>query len=270
MMPVMTSTLPEVLATLELDRVNQTFFVGTQLDGPAHHILGGHINAQALVAAARTVEADRPPRAMQAQFLRSGDARRPVDFEVVTLHDGGTFSTRRATARQFGAVLMEATVSFSSSAADDPSYQPPMPVVAQPDSLTSVPHKGTWSSLEWFERRNIAGATAEAARLWWRPDGATPDDPIIATALVAYLSAVTLVEAAIAARGLAGYTLSPMVNHSVWFHQPADLSDWLLYEQGSLSGAQRLALTTGRMFTGAGTQLCTATQELYFPPSRSR
>jgi acyl-CoA thioesterase len=266
----MTSTLREVLATLELDRVNQTFFVGTQLDGPAHHILGGHISAQALVATARTVEADRTPRILHAQFLRSGDARQAVDFEVVTLHDGGTFSTRRATARQFGAVLMEATVSFGRSVESE-DYQPTMPVVPEPEVLESVPARGLFASLDWFERRNAPGDASAPARLWWRPDGAAPDDPVIIAGLVAYLSAVTLVEAALAALPPAtSYRLSSMLDHSVWFHQPADLSDWLLYEQLSPSGAHRRALTTGRMFSRAGTQVCTATQELYFPLPRER
>lgn len=264
---MMTYTLPEVLATLEPDRVNQTFFVGTQLDGPAHHILGGHICAQALVAAARTVAQDRIPASIQAQFLRSGDARQPVDFEVVSLHDGGTFSTRRTTARQFGSVLMEASVSFAKTA-EDRAYQPANPIVPEPETLEPVPLDGTWTSLEWFERRSVPTAATEPIRLWWRPGGHAPADPVITTALVAYLSAVTPVEAAMAARSSTAYILSPMLNHSVWFHQPAELSDWLLYEQESSSGAQRRALTTGRMFTRSGSQVCSATQEIYFPPPR--
>ncbi len=268
MMPVMTSTLPEVLATLELDRVNQMFFVGTQLEGPAHHILGGHIGAQALVATARTVPDDRLPRSLHAQFLRSGDARQPVDFEVVALHDGGTFSTRRATARQYGAILMEATVSFSKAASDDAPYQAEVPVVPQPDSLTAVRRDGTWASLEWFDRRNVPDLGSGTAALWWRPSGSVPDDPILTAGLVAYLSAVTLVEAAMAARGAAAYAVSPMLDHSVWFHQQADLSDWLLYEQDSPSGAHRRALTNGRMYNRSGTQVCTAAQEVYFPAPR--
>jgi acyl-CoA thioesterase len=274
MMPVMTSTLPEVLATLELDRINETFFVGTQLDGPAHHILGGHIGAQALMAAARTVSDDRPPRSMHAQFLRSGDARRPVDFEVVALHDGGTFSTRRTTARQSGAVLAEATVSFSRppglEAEQEVVRQPVAPVVTQPDSLPSVPLDGTWASLEWFERRTVPEAVGglDWARLWWRPNGVVRDDPILVTALVAYLSAVTLVEPPLAARG-PGFNSTPaMVDHSVWFHQQPELSDWLLYEQRSDSCAHRRALSTGRMFNRDGTQVCTAAQEIYFPAPR--
>lgn len=261
----MTSTLPEVLETLVLDRVNQSFFVGTQLDGPAHHIVGGHIGSQALVAAAHTVAHDRPARSMQAHFLRSGDARRPVDFEVAALHDGGTFSTRRVTARQSGAILAEATISFGKTADDDPTYQPTMPDAPEPDSLESAPRHGVWSSLEWFERRNADGGV----QLWWRPAGEVPEDPVLATALVAYLSAVTLVEAALnSRRGATAHTPSPMLDHSVWFHGIPDLSDWLLYQQVSGSGAHRRALTSGQMFDRRGTLVCTAAQQLYFPPAR--
>ena len=260
----MTSTLPEVLATLDLDRIDRDLFQGAQLDGPAHHILGGHIGAQALVAAAHTTASDRPPRSMHAQFLRSGDARRPVDFEVVTLHDGGTFSTRRTTARQSGEILMEATVSFSTNDNIDVAYQPDIPVVPAPDSLEPVPRNGIWASLEWFERRTCPPGTD----LWWRPHGSLPENPVLATALVAYLSAVTPVEAALAARGPDRRAVPAMVDHSVWFHQPADLSDWLLYAQRCDSGAHRRAVTTGQMFNRAGAQVCTCAQEVYFSRPR--
>jgi acyl-CoA thioesterase-2 len=267
MMPVMTSTLPEVLATLELERDGHAscppMFSGTQLDGPAHHILGGHIGAQALIAAAHTVTADRTVRSMHAQFLRSGDARRPVAFEVTTLHDGGTFSTRRTTARQDGAILMESTVSFSKPDSADAAYQPTIPVVPQPESLNSAPLHGVWASLEWFERKN-----AGPGQLWWRAEG-VPADSVLVAALVAYLSAVTPVEAALAARsGAQASALAPMIDHSVWFHGTADLSDWMLYDQGSVSGAHRRALTTGRMYNRDGSQICSTAQEVYFPPPR--
>ena len=57
-----------------------------------------------------------------------------------------------------------------------------MPVVPEPDSLTSAPVSGTWASLEWFERRNMLDADSGTGRIWWRPNGETPDDPIITAA----------------------------------------------------------------------------------------
>src|SRR5664279_4132964 len=108
----MLSTLGDVLDSLNLEQVNAHFFVGQQFDGPGHHILGAHIAAQALMAGARTA-GGRAPHSMHVYFLRPGDGRYPVDFEVTPLQDGRTFAARRITGRQGATVLMEATASFS-------------------------------------------------------------------------------------------------------------------------------------------------------------
>src|SRR6185312_15343088 len=57
---LMSSSLGDVLATLELERVDQWLFVGQQLPAPANHILGGHISAQALLAASHTAPGRAP------------------------------------------------------------------------------------------------------------------------------------------------------------------------------------------------------------------
>lgn len=63
----MSSSLGDVLATLELDRVDQWLFVGQQLPAPANHILGGHISAQALLAASHTAPG-RVPHSVHTYF----------------------------------------------------------------------------------------------------------------------------------------------------------------------------------------------------------
>ena len=275
-----TSSLNEVLASLRLERVNAAFFVGEQLLAPHNHILGGHLGAQALMAAGHTA-AGRSPHSVHTYFLRPGDARRPVDFEVVELQEGRTFSARRVTARQDGTVLLEAMSSFKAASNDhlnaDIEYQPPMPAVPAPEKLPYVPPhfaeseavtQGQWSSLRWFERRIVDAARIPPARsrIWWRPDGEVPDDPMLHACLVAYLSAVTLTEPAFAARPAIG--ASAQRDHSVWFPGPADLGDWLLYDQSSASSADCLALAGGTMFNRNGDLVCTVKQEMYFPPSR--
>lgn len=273
----MSSSLSDVLATLQLDRLDRWLFVGQQLPAPANHILGGHISAQALLAASHTAPG-RAPHSVHTYFLRPGDSRRPVDFEVVDLQEGRTFSARRVTARQDGKILMEAMASFNvrDSASTSVVYQPPMPEAASPDSLPwAAPHlaesdettRGRWSSLRWFERRTIDTQDAPPARalMWWRPDGNVPDDPVLTASLVAYLSAVTLTEPAYVARG--GVGASAQRDHSVWFHAPATLADWLLYDRSSPSSAGSLALASGTMFNRNGELVCTVKQEMYFPPS---
>lgn len=274
----MSSSLGDVLATLQLERAGDSVFTGRQLPAPANHILGGHISAQALMAASLTAP-DRAPHSVHTYFLRPGDSRRPVEFDVVSLQEGRTFSARRVTARQDGQVLMEAMSSFKAvTASADVVYQPPMPEVPDAASLPPVPphfaesdssRRGRWSSLRWFERRvvDVESTPPARTRIWWRPDGVVPDEPVLTASLVAYLSAVTLTEPAYTARGT--YTSGVQRDHSVWFHAPADLSNWLLYEQSSPSSADSLALAGGTMYNLTGQLVCTVRQEMYFPPTPS-
>ncbi|MGB7359644.1 MAG: acyl-CoA thioesterase domain-containing protein [Mycobacterium sp.] len=274
----MSSSLGDVLASLQLHRVDPALFVGQQLPAPTNHILGGHISAQALMAASHTAPG-RAPHSVHTYFLRPGDARRPVEFDVADLQEGRTFSARRVTARQDGQILLEAMSSFkvTDTASAQVVYQPPVPPAPEPESLPWVaPHfaeseettEGQWASLRWFERRVIDAEQAPPARsrIWWRPAGEVPDDPVLTATLVAYLSAVTLTEPAYAARG--GIGVSAQRDHSVWFHAPAVLSDWLLYDQSSPSSADSLALASGTMFNRDGDLVCTVRQEMYFPPPR--
>jgi len=143
-------TLSQLLVTLALEQVNAEFFVGNQIDEIGHHISGGHIAAQALMAASRTVP-DRLPHSMHMYFLRAGDARHPVDFEVTALHDGGTFSARRVTARQFGSVLLEGIASFSRSV-ESAVYQQLPPDLPDPESVPTFAEQGYKDLVfsEWF------------------------------------------------------------------------------------------------------------------------
>ncbi|KRE27120.1 acyl-CoA thioesterase II [Mycobacterium sp. Soil538] len=273
----MPSSLGDVLASMALTRLDARAFLGEQLPAPAHHILGGHISAQALLAAGLTAPG-RAPHSVHTYFLRPGDARRPVRFDVVDLQEGRTFSARRVTARQDEQILLEAMSSFTLTAGSAAGgYQPPAAEVPEPEALPVVaPHfaesddvtPGQWSSLRWFERRIVDADRSPPARsrIWWRPDGPVPRDATLTAALVAYLSAVTLTEPAYAARGKVG--ASAQRDHSVWFHGPADLSDWLLYDQSSPSSTDTLALASGTMFNRDGRLVCTVRQEMYFPPPR--
>lgn len=260
---------------MSLQRVTATSFVGDQLPAPANHILGGHVSAQTLIAAAHTAPG-RAPHSVHAYFLRPGDARRPVDFEVVELQEGRTFAARRVTARQDGQVLLEAMLSFKTIGGqpDEVDYQPPMPTVPAPEALpppspqvAESAYVGKWASLRWFERRVVDAENLPPARsrIWWRPGGDVPDDAPLIAALVTYLSAVALAEPVNVARGQR--VPSVQRGHSVLFHRPANLRDWLLYDQSSPSSADSLALASAQMFNRNGGLVCTVEQETYFLPS---
>lgn len=69
-------SLADVVATLEVERVDEHHFLATQLDNPAHHIVGGHIAGQALMAASLTAPG-RTPHSVHVYYIRAGDARSP-------------------------------------------------------------------------------------------------------------------------------------------------------------------------------------------------
>ncbi|WP_299557858.1 acyl-CoA thioesterase II [uncultured Mycolicibacterium sp.] len=277
--------LTELLDSLDVRQVGDLDFVAHQLDDPTHHIAGGHIAAQALVAGGRTAPG-RVPHSFHAYFLRAGDARYPVDMHVTGLRDGGTLSTRRVTAVQRGEVLLEAHVSFS-AALETMEYHQPMPEVPAPEALPPVHEQlacyadefnGLWIRERPVERRYIdppprlAMDLPEAPpriRMWWRPVDSVPDDPVLNAALLTYHSGVSMLETALVARRTsAAHTFNALIDHAVWFHRPADLNDWVLADAVSPSGVAGRGLATGVMYNRGGDLICTATQELYFGRDR--
>lgn len=131
-------------------------FVGTGPEYPWGGLYGGQIVAQALRAAASTVDADRPPHSLRAYFIQRGDHLQPVRYEVERIRDGRSFATRRVIARQtMGAILnFEASFQVKESS---PTVQPvPAPVVPGPDELEET----SWSP--YFSRREVPRTTRDA------------------------------------------------------------------------------------------------------------
>ncbi len=274
-------SLADVIATLRVDRTGDRQFVAAQLDNPAHHIVGGHIAGQALMAAGLTAPG-RTPHSVHVYYVRAGDARLPVDLHVDVARDGGTLSTRQVTARQDGQILLEALASFSAPV-EAPDYQQPMPEVPDPDTLPPVQEQlaayadelgGHWVREQPFELRYVdapprlaveAPTPSPRIRMWWRPTEPVPDDEMLHCCLLTYLSGTTMLETALAMRrATPPTTFNALIDHALWFHRPVDLSDWVLSDQVSPSGAAGRGLATSTMFNRAGQLVCIATQELYF------
>jgi acyl-CoA thioesterase II len=279
-------SLSEVVATLQVDQVGVDDFVATQLDNPAHHIVGGHLAGQALMAASRTAPG-RTPHSVHVYYLRAGDARRPVEFHVERSRDGGTLSTRHLTARQDGEVLLEALSSFSTHVGGL-DHHAPLPDVADPETLAPIDRQlapfadefdGYWVRPQPFELRYVDPPPRLAVelpepspriRMWWKPTGSVPDDEILHSCLLTYLTGTTMLETAIAMRRATPVTsYNALIDHALWFHRPVDLSDWVLSDQFSPSGIDGRGLATATMHNRAGQVVCIATQELYFGRPRT-
>ena len=107
----MQSAVDELVALLDLEPIEVNIFRGVSHDEDRLRVFGGQVAAQALVAAARTVE-DRSVHSLHAYFLRPGDPTAPIIYEVDRIRDGRSFTTRRVVAIQHGRAIFNLAASF--------------------------------------------------------------------------------------------------------------------------------------------------------------
>ncbi len=97
--------LLHLLDLLDLDQIEVNIFRGRSPYERVQRVFGGQVAGQALVAAGRTVPADRPVHSLHAYFIRPGDPAVPIVYMVDRVRDGRSFTTRRVTAIQHGKVI---------------------------------------------------------------------------------------------------------------------------------------------------------------------
>ncbi|MEO1852363.1 MAG: acyl-CoA thioesterase domain-containing protein, partial [Psychrobacter sp.] len=93
--------IDELLATIALIEVTPDVFEGKSHDYVGSRIFGGQVLAQAIMAAAHTLDQDKPCHSLHGYFLRGGDINQPVIYQVRRLRDGRSLSAREVTAIQY-------------------------------------------------------------------------------------------------------------------------------------------------------------------------
>ena len=94
----MRQELTDCLDLLDLEPIENNLFRGVSPPAGWERVYGGQVLAQALTAAARTVDDDRPPHSLHGYFLRAGDPSIPILYSVDRIRDGRSFTTRRVVA----------------------------------------------------------------------------------------------------------------------------------------------------------------------------
>lgn len=132
----MSQALTNLLALLNLEKIEEGLFRGQSEDLGLRQVFGGQVVGQALYAAKETVPAERLIHSFHSYFLRPGDSQKPIIYDVEVLRDGNSFSARRVAAIQNGKPIFYMTASFQ---APEPGYehQKTMPAAPAPDSLAS-------------------------------------------------------------------------------------------------------------------------------------
>src|SRR5580698_9197398 len=132
----MSSELDRLLDLLDLEQVELNIFRGVSPKERVQRVFGGQVAGQALVAAGRTVPADRPVHSLHAYFIRPGDPSVPLIYTVDRVRDGRSFTTRRVSAIQHGRPIFALSASFH-HAEPGLEHAMPMPAARPPGELRS-------------------------------------------------------------------------------------------------------------------------------------
>jgi acyl-CoA thioesterase-2 len=268
---------------LTLEPIEVNMFRGVSPDDGYPRIFGGLVIAQALLAAYETVPADRTCHSLHCYFIRPGDVRAPVLYQVDRARDGGSFTTRRVTAIQHGQQIFNFAASFQ-VAEEGYDHQFPAPASPDPDSLPTerellrgqggdvppqvarVTERPWRIEVRWVDPPTIVdpGPKPPRKQVWMRAKEPVASNVRLQQATLAYASDLSFMETALRVHGLNFWTpgLQPAsLDHALWFHRPVDFNDWVLFAQDSPSTSQGRGLVRGEMFTRDGTLVASMAQE---------
>jgi DNA helicase-2/ATP-dependent DNA helicase PcrA len=275
------NALDKLLDLLDLEQIEVNIFRGRSPDDHRQRVFGGQVAGQALVAAGRTVPADRPVHSLHAYFIRPGDPAVPLVYTVDRVRDGRSFTTRRVSAIQHGRVIFTLSASFHHPE-PGPEHADPMPDVPPPEAIERNSERlarifgevHPLLSAYPIDLRSVGPLTLEAARdrslrttknvVWLRVDGELPDDPLLHVCLMTYASDLTLLDSVLLAHGLSwldGRTSGASLDHAMWFHRPFRADRWLLYAQESPVAFGGRGLARGEVFNTEGELVVSVVQE---------
>ncbi|HEY2658863.1 MAG TPA: acyl-CoA thioesterase II [Caulobacteraceae bacterium] len=268
----------ELGRVLNLEAVELDMFRGRTPDrGDQKRIFGGQVVAQALTAAYRTVEG-RVCHSLHSYFIRAGDPKIPILYQVERARDGASFTTRRVTAIQHGRQIFNLSASFQTPE-EGFGHQAAMPEVPPPDDLLNEeqlraqnPRPRDDDRIPWpVELRPIdpqprrpTAPSKPVFSCWFRARTDVGADPAINQCVLAYASDMSLLDSSLRPHMVDWDNDRLQVaslDHAVWFHRPCHFNDWHLYVQDSPSASGARGFNRGAIYSQDGVLVASAAQE---------
>ncbi|WP_159738346.1 acyl-CoA thioesterase II [Vibrio atypicus] len=279
----MSKPLNELLDLLQLEKLEEGLFRGQSENLGLPQVYGGQVIGQALSASRYTVDPDRTVHSFHSYFLYPGDPEKPIIYDVENLRDGRSFSTRRVKAIQNGRPIFYLTASYHGDAPGF-EHQNTMPEIPGPENFASeselasriadfLPEKlkKAFCGEKPIEMRPVTVVNplkpqkAEPKQyLWIKANGEMPDNQLIHQYLLAYASDWGFLVTALHPHKVSLMTPKfqvATIDHSIWFHRPFKMDDWLLYAIESPTASNTRGLVRGEIYNREGHLVATAVQE---------
>lgn len=288
-------TINDLIAILDLEKVSENTFTGISKTIGSPNVFGGQVAAQALNAAYKTIPEDRFVHSLHSYFLRPGNLQKPITFEVENLRDGGSFSTRRVTAKQDDKAIFILAASFHKREEGHDYQKEITSNIKQPEDLLS------WTDmvdkyqnilpkpmlnylsldrpvefkpiqiLNPFEQKDLP-ATEE---VWFKLKGSIAEDLSLAMKhqLLTYVSDYPILNAVLkphASKAHYGNTQMASLDHSMWFYRDFDFDDWMLFSAEAPNTFGARGFSRGNIFSRDGKLIASVAQEGLMRPKKMR
>jgi acyl-CoA thioesterase-2 len=278
-------TIQEIVDLLTLKKIDENTFQGENYTTPWGRVFGGQVLGQSLHAAYQSVPKDRFAHSMHAYFILGGQLDIPIIYEVDSIRDGKSFTTRRVVAKQNGIAIFNMSASFHKKE-EGIDHQIPMPNVIKPENLiptveqineleTSAPkiYKRIKNMLPTvFDIRPVENFLSKYSKnsppydnLWFTSAvKLNRDDVALNHQLLAYASDYNLLSTATAPHREELNSKSMFytsLDHALWFHRDFSIDDWLLYAMDSPSASNSRGFARGSIFNKNGDLVASVAQE---------
>ena len=287
-------SINELNAVINLNEITAFSFEGSSVTVGSPTVFGGQVVAQALNAAYKTIHNNRILHSMHAYFLEAGDLAQDIQYDVAIIRDGGSFSTRRVTAKQQDKIIFILAASFH-KIEDGFEHQLPMnKEVTPPEELLSwsdmlqefgdfLPHKVKEflqipRPIEFKPTRVINPMEKKDlppySDVWFKLKGDTSGLSLqMKQQILAYISDYNILPAALhphASHAHFGNVQMASLDHAMWFFRDVSFDDWLLFsvDVPSTSGAR--GFTRGSIYTRDGKLIASVAQEGLIRPKKKK